>query len=1044
MEVNFTMLKRFFVSLFMCFISYGVTYAQVQITGTVLDDQEEPLPGVTVYLKGTSVGAITAVDGTYSLTIPTSVSGEVIAFSFVGFKTLEVPVNNRTVINVQLEADQQMLKEVVVGALGIEREAYTLGYSVQKVDAEDITEVRSGNWVNSLKGQVAGLNLQSGGTGPASTTRITLRGESGLNFANNEALIVVDGIPVQSRTTGNGANSYLGSDSPVDYGDGVGDINPDDIESVTVLKGPGAAALYGSRAANGAIIITTKSSKVKKGIGVSYSTGLTLDKITIWPDYQMEYGSGSRTRLNPDYYSFGTTEDGKNTQSTHTWGPKFEGQQFYQYYPEGERSTWQAQDFIKGYFETGKTVRHNLAVSGAGEMGNVRLSVTNLKNDWIVPNTGYETSNIALKSSLNLNQYMTLNTSANYIKRGSDNLPTAGYGSHSPMYYFMWTNNSVNINWMKDYWEEEDVKQKNGINRNADNPYFQAYEQIDANDKNRLIGMISLDIKPTEDISLMLRTGMDQSSDFRRTIRPKSSVKFPQGMYREQTVDFQEINSDFLASYTPKIADLETKISIGGNYRNEQARNYRITAEQLVLPGVYNLGNAVTRPLVNNARSERQMYSLYGILNLGSKWWNLDLTARNDWSSTLAQGNNSYFYPSANLSLLMSELMDMGTAVDMVKLRFSASQVGNDTRPYSISKYYSYSSFDASLSNPGTIPTNNLKPEQVTSYETGFDIRLFRGRLNFDATLYHAESRNQIINVPIDPASGYTRFLMNAGQINNTGVEVSAGFVPVKINDFEWRTRVNWAANRGKVIALTEGVDSYIMASGIANRVTVEARPGERVGDIYGRGYLRAPSGEIIFKNGMPQLTTEIMKVGNAFPDWTGGVFNNFSYKGLKLGVLFDFRKGGDMYSLTYAALSYSGKLTNSLAGRYDRDVIGEGVVDNGDGTYSPNTQQPNNIGYYYDALYSRDNIEKNTLDGSFVKLRELSLGYDLPASLLEKTFIKNATVSVAGRNLVTWSDWPVFDPEAATMDGNTINPGLETGQFPSTTSYSFNIQLSF
>lgn len=1027
---------------------------QETVEGTVRDSQSgEALPGVNIIVEGTTSGTTTDPDGYFELTVPGL--DETLVFTYIGYDRLEVPLDGSAELDIQLSPSVVYGDEIMVTALGIEREAYTLGYSTQRVGEDDISTVRSGNWINTLQGQVAGLSIQSAGSGVMGTSRITLRGENTLDMSRNEALIVVDGIPINSRMQGTGANSYLGSDVPVDYGDGISDLNPDDIASINVLKGPSAAALYGSRAANGAIIIETKSpSETQEGIGVTYSSGVTIDRVQRWLDYQTEYGSGSRARLDLDYYSF-DEEDGRTyNHSVHTWGLPFEGQTFYQFDPDSDVAvprTWEARDFIRGYFRTGVTINNNLSVSRASELGSFRLSLSNRDNEWIIPNTGSSMNSIDLSSSIIVTDFLRVNASGKYTIRQSDNLPSAGYGSQSPMYFFTWNPNSVDVNWLRNYWLEEDVLQDNRVNGNADNPWFQAYEQIDTQDRGRLIGMLSMHITPTENTYFMLRSGLDRYEDFRETIRPLSSVSFPNGMYREQTVNFQEVNTDFLFTYMPSFTaspfweEFETEITIGGNYRNTQFRNYMITAEELLLPGVYNLGNSAIRPLVSNSLSEGRMVSLYSMLSIGRNWWYLDLTARNDWSSTLPEDNNSYFYPSASLSLVLSELFDMGRLIDFTKLRLSLAQVGNDTDPYRLDKYYSYHSFDGSLTNPGTIPNQNLKPEIITSYEAGFDVRMFGGRLNLDATVYHSESVNQIINVPVDPSSGFTSALLNAGQINNTGVEVMAGFTPIRTPNFQWNTRINWDTNRSEVVSLAEGVDNFVIRAGVSNRVFVEARPGENFGNIYGRGFLRSPDGEIVHDNdGYPMLDDEFMKTGNIFPDWTGGISNRFSYRGLSINTLFDFRKGGDVYSLTYSTHSYSGQLTNSLPGRYDGNIELTGVVMNEDGTYSPNTRQPTNIGWYYNALYERDNVEANTLDTSFIKLREVSIGYDLPPSWLQRFFVQRANISVTGRNLYTWTSFGSFDPETGTLDGNTIFQGIETGQFPSTASYSFNIQLSF
>ncbi|MQA89497.1 MAG: SusC/RagA family TonB-linked outer membrane protein [Gemmatimonas sp.] len=1028
------------------------------VAGQVIEaTTQQPLAGAQVQAVGSSIGALTRDDGRFTLSnVPAgsvTVQAQLIGYTSAE-STVTLGAGETVTVNFQLEEAAVALDEVVVTALAIEREAYTLGYATQTVGGDDINVGMSDSWVNGLQGQVAGLNLQSAGSGVMGTTRITLRGENSLNLSRGEALVVVDGVPINGKMTGMGANSYLGSETPIDFGDGISDLNPGDIESVTVLKGPSAAALYGSRASNGAIIITTKTAQAQQGLGLTYSGGLMMEEITRWPDYQTEFGSGSRVRLELDYYSFDSEEGREGNQSTHSWGLPFRDQQFHQYQPDTDEAVqlpWQARDFIKGYFETGVAANHNLSLSRAGDLGNFRLSLSQRDNSWIVPNTGSTLNTVDLTTQVNVNDDIRMNASGRYINRKSDNLPSAGYGSESPMYFFTWMNNSIGVDWLKDYWVDEDAVQDNRINPNADNPYFQAYEQLDTQDRSRLIGSLSLELAPTPNSRIILRTARDQSEDFRTTIRPKSSVGFPHGMYREQTVRFEENNSDFLLSYTPPfegpglLGEMDATLSVGGNYRDTYSPNHMVTAEELVLPGVYNLGNSAIRPLVSSSSAESKMYSLYSMLSLGRNWWFLDLTARNDWSSTLPTENNSYFYPSASLSVVLSELFDTGSALDFAKLRFGAAQVGNDGDPYRLDKYYSFHDFDGSLSNPGSIPNQNLKPEIVTSYEAGFDTRFFGGHARLDATFYRSESINQILNVPVDASTGFTSALLNAGQIDNTGIELMAAFTPVQTPDFQWNSTVNWATNRSEVVSLSEGVDSYVLRSGIASRVFVEARPGERFGNIYGRGYLRAPNGQIVHnEDGYPMLTDSLMLTGNAYPDWTGGVSNSFRYKGLTLNTLFDFRQGGDLYSLTYAALSYSGKLTNSLEGRYDSNITPTGVVQNADGTYSPNTRQPTNIGYYYDALYSRDNIEANTLDTSFLKLREVSLGFDLPQRWLQGRDIQSATVSITGRNLYTWSSFGSFDPEAATLDGNTVFPGIETGQFPSTTAVGFNVQVSF
>ena len=517
------------------------TFAQSSVSGKVKDSKNEPIPGVSVRVKGTTIGVTTDVNGDFK--IAATASQGYLVFSSIGYTTLEIQIDSRKTYEVILAEDNKFLNEVVVTALGIKREEKSLGFAAQTIKAKAVVDAKTNNWINSLSGKVAGLNIQGTGAGPMGSSRITLRGESSLNLDNNQALIVVDGVPISSKITGTGFNSHLAADSPVDYGSGVSDINPDDIENVTVLKGPGATALYGSRAAGGVIIITTKSGVRKDGsIGITFNSNFNIEQVNRYPDYQFEYGEGRTS----SYYSYLDSPDGINTSTTaaagRAWGPKFAGQSFYQYDPNTvgnkptQKTPWVPYDnYISGYFQTGQTLSNSLSIDGGNDKGSARLSITHLKNKWIIPNTGFERLNASLAVNQKISNKLKISGRANYTNKRSDNLPMAGYNNQSLMYFLIiGPSPNVNPNWYKPYWQPglENVLQKNPFNPGPDNPYLAMYEMLNKMNKNGLIGSVSANYEISKKFDLMVRSGIDMSFEFRSQQRPFSMTKYPRGMYR--------------------------------------------------------------------------------------------------------------------------------------------------------------------------------------------------------------------------------------------------------------------------------------------------------------------------------------------------------------------------------------------------------------------------------------------------------------------------------------------------------------------------------
>lgn len=1048
--------------------------ANKTITGTVYDAAtNEPLPLVTVAVKGTTIGMVTDIDGKYNISVPDDAT--VLTFSFVGYQTLEEQIGTRTTIDVQMTELVTSLEEVVVTALGVERETKALGYSVQEVQGDDLVEARETNMVNSLSGKVAGVQVTGSGTTIGGSSRVIIRGESSLNINANQPLFVVDGIPISNGNAGASGSGNL----EVDYGNSAGEVNPDDIASVSVLKGPAAAALYGSRAANGAILITTKSGKGKKGIGVSVNSNVTFDNPLRLPEWQDVYGQGNNGQFAFVDGSGSGIADGVDE----SWGPKMEGQLIPQFdsprdaagfrggdlnAPAGSTITptpWTASpDNINDFFETGVTFSNNVSLTSASDNGNIRLSWTNLDQQGMVPNTDLKRNTLALKTGLNLTEKLTVNASVNYVRSKSGNRPAISYGTESLMYLWIWYGRQINTNNLRDYWMPglEGQQQFNYNYNYHDNPYFTTYENTNGQVKDRVFGTVSATYQFTDELSLMVRTGLDFYNELRDRKRAFSTQRFPQGMYREDDLYFYEQNSDFLLTYDKTLNnDFRFTVSVGGN-QMRQINNYnRTVAPQLLIPEIYNFSNSAVNLQVAQSDSEKKINSFYGFGQLAFKnMIFLDVTGRNDWSSTLPADNNSYFYPSVTLSGALSDMFVLPNAISFAKLRLAYAEVGNDTNPYSLTNVYGSSTAWGGVqakSESSTLANSELKPERTSSYEIGADLRFLDGRLGVDFTYYDNRTKDQIIPITLDIATGYSSRIINAGEIKNSGMELMVMGSPIqKGNGLSWDVGVNFTRNRSTVIELDENIDAYTLTE--RNGAYVQAREGERMGDIYGVGFARVEDpnseyyGQIIHSaEGTPLRDSELKKQGNYNPDWMMGIQNSFSYKNFDLNFLFDIRQGGIVVSRTKTIGSTSGQLKETLYGRengYDLSVDGNGivspgVVENPDGSYSPNTFKISSRDWH-NRYYERNNVEAAKYDASYVKLREVRLSYNFPRTWFENSFIQSIKFSVVGRNLALWTDNPHFDPDVMAMSGGTLQPGIENMAYPSARSIGFNLNLKF
>lgn len=1059
-------MKKTLLITILVFLASFVTHAQTVFTGTVLDENQAPLPGATVVVKGTTNGVATDFDGNFSIELNSS--DDILVVSYIGYVKQEFETANKLKGIISLQPDSQQLNEVVVTALGLEREKKSLGYASQELDNDEVVQAREPNLLNSLSGKVAGLQITNSPTGLGGSARVSIRGDASLNINGNSPLFIVDGTPISNEIVG---SSGSGTQS-VDYGNGAAEINPQDIESINVLKGPAAAALYGSRAANGAIIITTKKGKSQSSkLGVSVNTGITIENVLMLPDWQNEYGQGNNQQFEFVDGSGSGIADGVDE----SWGPRLDTglmiAQFDSPRTDGTRggdtfvsdadiipTPWVSQpDNTKDFFETGITKTNSIAISKSGEMGNMRLSFQNLDQEGTLPNTDLKRNTLSFSGTMNVSDKVKVNANMNYVKTDSDNRPAVGYGTESIMYLFIWYGRQLNTNNLRDYWQPglEGTQQFNYNYNYHDNPYFTMYENTNAQDKDRMFGNASLTYDISENWKLLLRSGRDFYRDFRVRKRAFSTQRFPFGTYQEDNIFFEESNSDFLLSYDKTFGEkFNLNVSAGGNQLRQKQDFTKSVAPQLINPEVYSFNNSRQAVQVSSDNSEKRINSLYGYARFGyNNVLFMDITGRNDWSSTLPEGNNSYFYPSVTLSAIASDMFNMPDWVTFAKVRAAYAEVGNDTDAYRLRSFYqNETAFDSStpiLTESSLIPNADLKPEITGSYEFGLDLRFLQSRINLDLTYYDSATKNQIINISTDIASGYSSQLINAGEVRNYGFEAIANFVPVLTDNFKWSSTFNFATNKSEVTDLGNDIQFTLTS---ANGAYIQAREGGSISAIYGRGFQRVEDenseyfGQMIINNqGIPLRTDDLVYQGDYAPDFTLGIQNTFKYKNVDLGILIDTRQGGIVVSRTKTIGSTSGQLMETLEGR-EGGIVAAGVVNTGTSenpNYVPNTANVD-ARTFNNRYYERDNVEAAKYDASYTKLREVSLGYSFPQKMIKQLPITNARISVTGRNLILWTDNPHFDPETVGVSGGTLQPGIENMSYPSSRSFTFNLQVNF
>jgi len=1090
------MMKRKFIITVILLIAFigNVIGQERTITGTVTSAEDgTSLPGVNIIVEGTAIGTITDMDGNYSITVPAD--AKELEFSFVGMLTKTVTIGSANVIDVILETGVQEVEEVIVTALGISRQRKALGYAVQDISGDDIKNTAETNIINALAGKSAGVYVNNSNGNVGASSRIIIRGNQSLK-GNNQPLFVVDGIPIDNSIVHNTQSTgYAGGDPNsgylpdyTDMGNGAADINPMDIAEMTILKGGSAAALYGARGANGVVLITTKSG-IKKGFSVVVEHSTTFSTPFLLPDYQNEYGQGGGGK----FWYYDGLNGGKNDGVDESFGPRLDyvvqaedivpgGKLYWAVeagFPQtvgqilkvpqfdspidpstGERipTPWISHpDNVKSFYETGVTSVTNVALSNGGDWGTVRLSLTNSDQTGMVPNSDQVKNTVNFSGQTNITKKLSFDAKASYIN-SNGNFSGSGYTFNNVGMQTVWTARQVDWEWEKNHIENPDGTPISWISRWHDNPYWISNKFLNPQTKNRIIGTSSLKYQFNDWLSLTARAGTDYSNEQVELKRAYYSISEKEGKYQVNNYFRQETNADFLLSARKDITDDFTiSGNFGGNLMNQKYRRHQSAVKKLVVPYIYSLSNAKETPTTSYYKSEKEIHSLYASASLEFRdQFFLDLTGRNDWSSTLPVDVNSYFYPSATATWIFTETFGLDPNLfSFGKIRLGWAQVGNDTDPYRLD--LSYGSGTPYGNNPSysmgsTMPPANLKNELITSNEFGLDLKFFNNRLGLDFTVYKSTAKNQILSAAIPSTSGFNSQLINAGQIDNQGVEIMLNATPVVISDFSWDVMVNWSKNTSKIISLNGDVKRLELYKPEGDQITVVADVGSAYGDMWGRGFVYHENGKrIVGANGVPLVTDELKKLGNIMPDWLAGINNSFSYKSINFSFLIDAKIGGDLYSRTnqdgWATGALKSTVGNNPKGNPVRDPLEDGGGYLCDGVFEDGT--PNDVYVYLDDVrWSKGfftNGERWLYDASYVKLREIGLSYSLPGSLVGKINLRGIDIGVFARNVaLLYKNCINFDPEVSNRSAIQSSQGAEYAAPPSARNIGFRVKFTY
>jgi TonB-linked SusC/RagA family outer membrane protein len=1047
------------ILLFMLLLLFSVaTYAQ-KVSGKVSSAKDGAmLPGVSVQVKGTNTGTNTSSDGTFSVNAS---SDATLVFSFIGFKNQEIKVGNQTIINVSLDEDAQNLEEVVVTALGIKKEAKKLGYATSTVGKEQLTENRTPNLMNALTGKIAGVNISGLGTGPAGTSKIRIRGQSSISGQNNP-LIVVNGVPIDNTNFGTnpgnaGADNSIGvrgGGNTSDGGDGLSSINPDDVESMTVLKGATAAALYGSRAKDGVIMITTKSRGDNKGIGVTFNTNFTNETPLDFTDYQYEYGQGENgvrpTTANP-------------TSGQWSFGEKF-ASGMTQVLFDGVSVPYEpVYNNIRNFYRNGQNFTNTISLASSGDKGGMNLSFANMDSKGIVPNNTFNRKTINLGFSYNLSKKLSFAGNINYSNEFNKNPPNVANQDNSIPTALSNMANSMPLSLLEE-------KKFNAAGNefiysrfmNRTNPYFTLSEQFQRIRRDRMFGNISVKYNLTDWLSVQGRVGQDfwsRDQEFNNFATGTASLAaapagFVNGSFTQEARRFRETNADILIAATKTFGDFGVDLNVGGNQMYRRSDLNSTFVQDFVVRGLYTVMNGRVKDPIYGL-SERAVNSIYGSSEFSYKnYLFVNITARNDWFSTLSPENRSILYPSVSASYVFSQSFNNTPSwLNFGKLRLAYAEVGSDTdvSPYSNNLFYGINS--NLLNNPAgaaqpvggssgnTLPNANLRPMKATEAEVGLELKLFNNRVGLDFAVYQKITTDQIVSAQVSDASGFVSTLINSGKSRTNGAEMLLNLVPVKTSAFQWDITFNASYNKTKVLSLlTDTPGERITVGTHVFNGELRQVVGQEMGQIYGFGYKRDANGTQIFgANGIPLRTADLISFGSALPKWVGGINNAFNYKGITLSALIDFKLGNMMLSGSNFNLYRHGLHKNTLEGRATGGIVGVGVNDKGE----PNTVKAN-VQDYWSVVRSLALIEPIIYNGGYWKLRQITAGYDFTRFLPKNSVVKGAKLSLVANNVLLLKKWvDNIDPESFGYSSDNL-VGMESHGLPTTRSMGFNLNVKF
>ncbi len=1042
----------------------GNVYSQESTIRGQITSEEGPLPGVTILVKGTTSGTVTDKDGNYAISAPSTAGTLVI--SFIGYETAEVPIEGRTTINYRMSPDVKQLSEVVVTALGITRDERSLGYATQEVEGENLTYTKEQNVIGSLAGKIAGVQVVgSSGASMGGTQKIKIRGVNSIN-GGDQPLIVVDGTPI--------SNANFSGSAGVDFGNLAQDINPEDIASVNVLKGPAASALYGIRGQYGVIMITTKKGARDAGkVSVQLNSAFSIEKVGNIMPYQNMYGGGSsqtwRTLDNGDPYV--------DMQVDESWGPRMDGtpvRQIFSFYPQdptfGQLTPFVPHpDNIKDYYETGSNLNNGVTISGGGANTNFRLSFNDTRIQGVEPNTWLNRNNLGLNLGAALSDKLEVSSNINYA---TNNAQRPSQGSEDGSRYLgQWFQRNVDMTRLKDYrYDDGTFLHWNHRRSNAatgeltsftplywNNPYFDAYENTSNDSRDRFFGNIGLtyNVLPELTLSGFIRSDMyTQNIESRIAFGGRRQPGYSVGKYQNK-----EMNYEFLAQYKKDWNEFSLDASLGGNiYDRDYSYVSQRTVGGLSAPGFYNIEASIDRPVTSSYVLRKQIRSAYGMVSVGyGGTYFIDATLRNDNSSALPEDNNSYWYPSVSGSVIFSELVQW-KPLSLGKLRVSYAQAGSDLSPYQTSAFYSVGTvYDgkSTLSVPNTLNNPNIRPSFAHSYEAGIDLKFFQGRAGAGFTYYQQKNEDQIISLDVSGTSGYSSAFINAGLIENKGIELTLDATPVQSDIFSWQTSFNLNRNRSMVVELYPGIDVYNYGSTTYSSTSsyLNSYVGKPFGSLVGQAYQRDPdSGKILLDgNNLPLYTDATHDFGSVLPDFTGGFQNIFRVWKFDVAAMIDFQVGGQFFSRSKMLAVRTGldplTVETNDKGFNVRDAVDEGGGVRVDGVSAETgedvTAYVNPQTYY--GVVGRRIYEEWLYDASYIKLREIRLGHTFDRALLERTPFESVTVAFIARNpAMIWQKAPKgLDPSELSTGGQAIS-WYESGQLNTVRSYGLNLNITF